>query len=51
MNDHSNELTIEYYISYKKLIYKHYNKLYAVLMLLLTYLKLFKIFIIGKGST
>lgn len=51
MNDHSDELKTEYYISYKKLIYKHYSKPYAILMLLLTYLKLFKIFITGQGNT
>lgn len=50
MNDHSNDLKTEYYISYKKLIYKHYKKPYAVLMLLMTYLKLFKLFITGKGN-
>ena len=31
-------------------MYKHYSKPYAILMLLLTYLKLFKIFITGKGN-
>ena len=50
MNDDSNDLKTEYYISYKKLIYKHYKKPYAVLMLLMTYLKLFKLFITGKGN-
>ena len=35
----------EFYISYKKLMFKHYNKPYSLIMLLLTSLKIFKYFI------
>jgi len=48
--DNKNDLRNEYYISYKKLLFKHYSKPYAILMLLLTYLKLFKLSIKGKTN-
>ena len=38
----------EFYISYKKLMFKHYSKPYSILMLLLTSLKIFKYFILGR---
>ena len=40
----------EYFISYKKLLYKHYSKPYAFLMMFLTYLKILKLFMQGKGN-
>ena len=40
--DVDTDISIEYYISYKKLIYKHYNFIYAFFMIALTYLKLTK---------
>ena len=48
--DNKDDLRNEYYISYKKLLFKHYSKPYAILMLLLTYLKLFKLSITGKTN-
>jgi len=48
--DNKNDLRNEYYISYKKLLFKHYSKPYAILMLLLTYLKLLKLSITGKTN-
>tara|TARA_B100000902_G_C27301105_1_gene912836 strand:+ start:1321 stop:2226 length:906 start_codon:yes stop_codon:yes gene_type:complete len=42
------DLRNEYYISYKKLIFKHYNKVYAVLMLFMVYLKILKLLIYGR---
>ena len=41
----------EYYISYKKLVFKHYNFIYARIMLAMTYIKIFKFFVQGKCST
>ena len=38
----------EFYISYKKLMFKHYSKPYSIVMLLLTSLKIFKYFILGR---
>lgn len=38
--DSSNDLVNEYYISYKKLIFKHYSFPYAVIMMLFIYLKI-----------
>ena len=46
--DNKNDLRNEYYISYKKLLFKHYSAPYAIVMLLLTYLKLFKLTLTGK---
>ena len=45
-----NELGLrnEFYISYKKLMFKHYSKPYSILMLLLISLKIFKYYILGK---
>ena len=45
-----NELGLrnEFYISYKKLMFKHYNKPYSVIMLLLISLKIFKYFFSGR---
>jgi len=48
--DNKNDLRNEYYISYKKLLFKHYSKPYAIVMLLLTYLKLFKLSVTGKTN-
>ena len=48
--DNKDDLRNEYYISYKKLLFKHYSKPYAILMLLLTYLKLLKLSITGKTN-
>ncbi len=48
--DNKNDLRNEYYISYKKLLFKHYSKPYAIVMLLLTYLKLFKLSITGNTN-
>ena len=42
------ELRNEFYISYKKLMFKHYSKPYSILMLLLMSLKIFRYFILGK---
>ena len=42
------ELRNEFYISYKKLMFKHYSKPYSILMLLLISLKIFRYFIVGK---
>ncbi len=42
------ELSNEFYISYKKLLYKHYSKPYSILMLVLISLKIFRYFIFGK---
>ena len=42
------ELRNEFYISYKKLMFKHYSKPYSILMLLLMSLKIFRYFISGK---
>ncbi len=46
--DNAHGLRNEFYISYKKLMFKHYNKPYSLIMLLLTSLKIFKYFISGK---
>ena len=43
-----NDLRNEYFISYKKLIIKHYNILYASFMILLVYLKIIKHIIYGR---
>ncbi|MEL0103665.1 MAG: glycosyltransferase family 2 protein [Gammaproteobacteria bacterium] len=48
--DNKNDLRNEYYISYKKLLFKHYSKPYAIVMLLLTYFKLFKLSITGNTN-
>ena len=48
--DNKKDLSNEYYISYKKLLFKHYSKPYAISMLLLTYLKLFKLCITGRTN-
>ena len=42
------ELRNEFYISYKKLMFKHYSKPYSILMLMLMSLKIFRYFILGK---
>ena len=46
--DNAHGLRNEFYISYKKLMFKHYNKPYSLIMLLLPSLKIFKYFISGK---
>ena len=38
----------EYYISYKKLIFKHYGVVYSLLMMLMVYLKILKNLFLGK---
>lgn len=38
----------EFYISYKKLMFKHYSKPYSIVMLLLISLKIFRYFLLGK---
>ena len=38
----------EFYISYKKLMFKHYSKFYSVVMLLLMSLKIFRYFLLGR---
>jgi GT2 family glycosyltransferase len=40
--DSSNDISNEYYISYKKLMFKHYNFPYAILMMVFIYLKILK---------
>ena len=42
------ELRNEFYISYKKLMFKHYSKFYSVVMLLLISLKIFRYFLLGR---
>ena len=38
----------EYYISYKKLIFKHYSVFYSLLMMSMVYLKILKNLFLGK---
>ena len=38
----------EFYISYKKLMFKHYSKPYSIVMLVLISLKIFRYFIFGR---
>ena len=38
----SHEISNEYYISYRKLIFKHYNLPYAILMMIFVYMKILK---------
>ncbi len=40
----------EYYISYKKLIFKHYNFFYSLLMMFMVYLKILKNLFSGKSD-
>ncbi len=40
----SDDLRNEYFISYKKLIFKHYNFFYSSIMMMLLYLKIIKLF-------
>ena len=42
------ELHNEFYISYKKLMFKHYSKFYSVVMLVLISLKIFRYFLLGR---
>ena len=46
--DSRSDLKNEFYISYKKLIYKHYGRFYAFIMLFFIYLKIIKYFVTGK---
>ena len=43
--DDSLDLRNEYYISYKKLIFKHYGFIYSSLMMIFVYLKILKLII------
>ena len=43
--DDGSDLRNEYYISYKKLIFKHYGFIYSLLMMSFVYLKIFKLMI------
>ena len=42
------QLRNEYYISYRKLIFKHYSIFYSSLMMLMVYLKILKNLFLGK---
>ena len=44
------QLRNEYYISYRKLIFKHYSIFYSSLMMLMVYLKILKNLFLGKVS-
>lgn len=46
--DDSSDLRNEYYISYKKLIFKHYGFTYSLLMMIFVYLKILKLLISGR---
>ena len=46
--DNEIELRNEFYISYKKLMFKHYGKLYSIVMLLCMSFKIFRYFLIGR---
>ena len=42
------ELRNEFYISYKKLMFKHYSKPYSVVMLFLISFKIFRYYLLGR---
>lgn len=44
------QLRNEYYISYRKLIFKHYSIFYSSLMMLMVYLKILKNLFLGKSD-
>ena len=46
--DGRSDLRNEYYISYKKLIFKHYGFIYSSLMMIFVYLKILKLLISGR---
>ena len=47
-NDNEIGLRNEFYISYKKLMFKHYSNPYSIMMLVLMSLKIFKYYLLGR---